>query len=350
MRYRQYQVLELRLFKLFSCVNAGKEFFMLYDEETGEVLEILDDTSGTGRDRPWKLKRENTEKLKIAYDVINPKKAERLEHCATYLEYEVSVVDPNKKRLRRGNFCKVRLCPMCAWRRSLKIYSQMSSIMAEAKKNEQYAYVFLTLTVKNCEGEELKTTIDNMMKAWNRFRGYKAIDDVVLGWYRGLEVTHNLDDKSESYDTYHPHFHVVLMVNKSYFTSRYYLKQADWQAYWRKAMRLDYDPQVDVRKVKGDKAKAVSEIAKYTVKDDDYIIDEDEDMMIKTVRLLDKALAGKRLVAFGGVFKDLHKQLNLDDIEDGDLVHVEADELNEQEETVQVAYMWHVGYKQYIKR
>lgn len=104
---------------------------MLYDEETGEVLEILDDTSGTGRDRPWKLKRENTEKLKIAYDVINPKKAERLEHCATYLEYEVSVVDPNKKRLRRGNFCKVRLCPMCAWRRSLKIYSQMSSIMTE---------------------------------------------------------------------------------------------------------------------------------------------------------------------------------------------------------------------------
>lgn len=322
---------------------------MICDEKTGEVLETLEDKSETGKARPWKEKKNNTTKLAEAYAVFDEKKAERVKSCGTYLEFS-SEVNGDKRTLTKSNFCHVRLCPMCGWRRSLKIFSQMTAIMDYAEKEKQYQYLFLTLTVKNCSGAELEDTIKKMMKAWDRFCKKKAVADTVLGWYRGLEVTHNLDKSNKDYDTYHPHFHVVLMVSKSYFQGKYYIKQEEWKEFWKSAMRLEYDPQVDVRKVKGNTAKAIAEIAKYTVKDNDYLIDEDFDLTVETVKILDKALARKRLVAFGGRFKDIHKLLNLDDAVDGDLVHVEAEEKSNDDEIRKIAYFWHVGYRQYIKK
>ena len=49
------------------------------------------------------------------------------------------------------------------------------------------------------------------------FVNRKKVKNVVIGYFRGLEVTHNLDKNSNDYDTYHPHFNIILMVNKSYF-------------------------------------------------------------------------------------------------------------------------------------
>ena len=48
--------------------------------------------------------------------------------------------------------------------------------------------------------------------------GRKEVKSIVKGYIRKLEVTYNSDMSSKSYDTYHPHFHVVIAVNKSYFT------------------------------------------------------------------------------------------------------------------------------------
>lgn len=320
---------------------------MIIDEKTGEVLEVLEDKSNSGRVRPWNEKKNNTEKLTEVYKLVDYKKSERLKHCGSYLEFKAEI-DSDKMRLVGGQFCYVRLCPMCGWRRSLKIYSQMSTIMDYAKKEKEYQYLFLTLTVRNCRGADLDDTIRAMMKAWDRFCKKKIVKDTILGWYRGLEITHNLDKTSNAYDTYHPHFHVVLMVGKKYFKGKY-INQQEWKELWKSAMRLDYDPQVDVRKVKGNTAKAIAEIAKYTVKDNDYIIDDDLDLTVETVKILDKALARKRLVAFGGRFKEIHKLLNLDDAVDGDLIHVETEEKADDEEVRKIAYFWHVGYKKYIK-
>ncbi|ELC8464112.1 protein rep (plasmid) [Clostridium perfringens] len=49
------------------------------------------------------------------------------------------------------------------------------------------------------------------------FVNRKKVKNVVIGYFRGLEVTNNLDKNSNDYDTYHPHFNIILMVNKSYF-------------------------------------------------------------------------------------------------------------------------------------
>lgn len=307
----------------------------------------LFDVSSTGKARPWREKKEAGMKLALAYDAVDPKKAQRLRECASFLVFKRLVDDTLK--LHSTNLCRVRLCPMCAWRRSLKTFAHTQRIMEAVKmEKEKYAYIFLTLTVRNCTGDELNNAIDAMMEAWHRFMGYKAVVEVVRGWYRGLEVTHNVDFLSESYDTYHPHFHCLLVVDQGYFKGRSYLSQVAWTSFWKKAMRLDYDPVVDVRRVKGDTAQAVAEAAKYTVKETDYILPDDWELTIDTVRLLDKALADRRLVAYGGLMKEWHKRLNLDDEMDGDLIHIDDEQKVAAETDKLMVFVWHTGYNQYF--
>lgn len=56
------------------------------------------------------------EYLATAYDEIDQRVAERLRTCATRLIYGIG--EDGKRRLRAANFCRVRLCPICQWRRS----------------------------------------------------------------------------------------------------------------------------------------------------------------------------------------------------------------------------------------
>lgn len=238
---------------------------------------------------------------------------------------------------------------MCSWRRSLKVFGQVSKIMDYVEECHNYRYIFLTLTVKNCYGEDLKDTLDLMTSAFNKMNQRKPFKQVVKGYFRALEVTYNKTD-----DSYHPHFHMILAVDKSYFTqARIYLSQKDWTDLWQSALQVDYTPIVDVRKLKKNKGKEVAEVAKYTVKPDDYLIKDDkgdvkEDITDEVVKTLDKALHRKRLIAFGFIFKDIHKELNLDDAEDGNLVDTENDELREDLTDTILRYQWNIGIKNYV--
>lgn len=304
-----------------------------------QKCQVLLDRSASGRIRPWSVYKLANTYLSYAYSEVDEKKAERLRNCATALTYRK---EGERMRLVHADFCRVRLCPVCQWRRSLKNYGQMQKILSAIEG--QYKYIFLTLTVRNVSGSELSGTIDRMMSAWNRFTGYKQIEEVMKGWYRGLEVTHNV-----STDEYHPHFHVLIAVNKSYFTSRKYVKQEQITELWKRALKAKYTPIVDVRKVNGNDAKAIAEVAKYAVKPGDIINYDDWDLTVDTVRVLDEALAGRRLVAFGGILKEWHKKLNLDDEETGDLLDIGHDDsIETQDEAEEVTFVWHTGYNQYI--
>ena len=68
---------------------------------------------------------------------------------------------------------------MCAWRRSLKIFGQVSKVMDHVEKNYNYRYIFLTLTVKNCYGEDLKDTLDLMTSAFNKMNQRKAFKKAI---------------------------------------------------------------------------------------------------------------------------------------------------------------------------
>ena len=131
--------------------------------------------------------------------------------------------------------------------RCLKISIIMKWLEAEYDK----AFVFVTLTAPNVKAEDLQAEIDLYNKAFQRLVKRKEIAPIFDGYIRKLEVTYNADQQ-----TYHPHFHVLFVVNKSYFTSRYYVKQAKWLELWREVTGDERITQVDVRRLKTAPIKA----------------------------------------------------------------------------------------------
>ena len=98
-----------------------------------------------------------------------------------------------------------------------------------------------------------------------------------------------------------------------------------------------------------DITKALCEVTNYTVKESDFISD-DMNLNVETVALLDKAFNKRKFVTLGGILRELHKKLNLSDIEDdGDLVHVDDESQMTDESKAMITYVWHTGYKQYTQ-
>lgn len=74
----------------------------------------------------------------------------------------------------------------------------------------------------------------------------------------------------------------------------------------------------------------------------------DEALTDEVVATLDKALHRKRLVSFGFLFKEIHRQLKLDDAENGDLKKTDnEDELRDDLTDIILRYQWNIGIKNY---
>lgn len=227
---------------------------------------------------------------------------------------------------------------------------QTRKIVAEVLKRKPNArWLFLTLSVKNVyDGEELSDSLSSMGKGFNRMMKYKKIDKNVVGFMRATEVTVNPTDNS-----YNQHMHVLICVESSYFSgSNNYISQKQWTGFWKKALKLDYDPIVHVQAIKPknknktDIESAIDETAKYPVKNTDFMTD-DEEKNLKRVSDLEDGLHRKRLISYGGLLKEIHKELNLDDVEDGDLIHTDNDEKKADEDAFSIIAKWNWERKNY---
>lgn len=301
-----------------------------------EKSQVLVDKSASGKVRNWKLHKIHNSYISLAYEEIDPKKSERMNDCANWLAFHRR--EDGSMKLHDARFCRVRLCPICQWRRSLKTFAQMSQVLDKAS-SDGYQFIFLTLTMRNCSADVLSDELTHILLSFNRLMKYKDVQKAVKGYYRGCEVTHNVVT-----DEYHPHLHVILAVNKSYFSGKTYISQATWCELWQRALQVDYTPIVDIRRCKGG-AKSIAEACKYAVKPSDIINFDDWDMTVDTLRVLDKSLENRRFIGLGGVLKEIHKQLHLDDMEEGDLVHVESAS-NSDATPEEIIYFWN-GYSQY---
>jgi plasmid rolling circle replication initiator protein Rep len=302
-------------------------------ENCNTVLESLQEEVA-GRFRP---KHEKSVELAEVYSRLDlHSRAFRVADCGTFLEFHVT---EEGKKLHKANFCKDRLCPMCNWRRSMKIFGQVSQVM-DVLQNSGYRFLFLTLTVRNCKAQEFPATVRMLYDGWrNLYHETRVFKRTVCGTFRSLETTINQDTKE-----FHPHFHVILAVKPGYF-SRDYVTQKQWADMWAQACALDYDPIVHIETVKeGPKGigGAVAEAAKYAVKDSDFLVGPDWERE-RYVRTLLEGLAGRRLADMTGCFRKAKKQLGLDDAEDGDLVHVEGETLRDDLAYIVLRYQWRNG-------
>jgi len=302
--------------------------------------EILQDLRPDGTERPWREKKMKTLVLTSSFRRLDEQpRAERICTCGSFLEFK-ETVETNERKLTRANFCRERLCPMCAWRRSLRGAHVLSTVMNHVETAHGLVPLFLTLTIKNCPATvaDLKQSLDVVFQGWNRLTRVKRVKNAVNGWFRALEVTYN----SEA-DTFHPHLHAIVYVDKSYF-GRNYIKTSEWVRLWRQSCRLDYDPVCHIERAR----KGPNELSKYTVKDNDYLM-PDGKLMDKLVYALHKALRLRRLIAFGGILKQIAKELKiLDDDGKEDLIQI-GDTIREDIETRIVRYFFHYGVCQYLK-
>lgn len=228
---------------------------------------------------------------------VTEKTLERIVNCNSFL---IMVADKTmeKNKLHRSNNCENRFCPICAWKKSRKNALKISILMQYLKQEKNKEFIFLTLTAPNVKSNELNDEIKHYNKSFQRLMQRKEVKAAVKGYIRKLEVTYNKER-----DDYHPHFHVVLAVNKSYFTDKnYYISRDRWLELWQKSTKNPAITQLDIRKVKHtDNKKEVSEVAKYSAKDSDYL---QEQTVFDTFY---KSLSGKRLIVFSGLFKDASK-------------------------------------------
>ncbi|MCE2129276.1 protein rep [Streptococcus thermophilus] len=303
--------------------------------------EILVDKNSQGKERDWRGRKILSLKLADIFKELQYKKTfvERVISCGDTLRF-IQNQDGNLK-LYQAYFCKNKLCPMCNWRRSMKYSYQTSRIVDEAIKQEPKGrFLFLTLTVKNVEGKALNSTISQLTKSFDRLFRRAKVKKNLLGYLRSVEVTHNEND-----NTYHPHIHVLMMVRPSYFQSKKdYITQKEWSDMWSQSLKVSYKPMVDVRAVK-EKGKglrgAVLETAKYPTKPIKLDIENKQ-----VVDDLYNGLYRKRQLGYGGLFKTIKKQLALDDVESGDLIHTSDDKESISKGTEIVA-IWNASKQNY---
>lgn len=281
--------------------------------------------------------------------ILEMKKSELVRECANILEFKQNQ-ETGERKLYRVWFCKSRLCPMCNWRRAMKHGIQSQKVVTEViKRKPNVRWLFLTLSVKNVyDGKELSESLSKMSEGFRRMMAYKKIEKNLVGFMRATEITVNPIDNS-----YNQHMHVLLCVESTYFkNTENYVDQKQWTAFWKRAMKLDYDPVVDIRAIKSknkDKSdidSAIDETAKYPVKDTDFMTD-DEEKNLKRLADLEEGLYRKRLISYGGLLKEIHKELNLDDAEDGDLIHTD-DKEKADEDGFSIVAMWNWERKNYF--
>jgi plasmid rolling circle replication initiator protein Rep len=325
--------------------------------ETGE---ILSDISKSGKERYWKRYKEQSLAVSEAYKLYEEliRYSENIASCGFHLNFKCCPKG-HLKLLIKADFCRCRLCPMCQWRRSLLIFRQVLELIhAHGKQYKSDIPLLLSLTVPNIPADELKSMLDRMQKSWKKLSERKNFTGSVRSWFRALEVTYNSE-----LDTYHPHYHVLLLVPMNYFARQYglYISRDEWLSLWQEVTGIPEITQVDIRRVRKKSNRKpleaiTAEVAKYATKPSSYIEKNEEGVLKaseKVIKALHYALKGKRLVGFGGLFLKLRKQLKQVDIEKTNLVKI-TDELQEchcsvcQSSLVDELYRWHVGLRQYI--
>lgn len=238
-----------------------------------------------------------------------------IKFCGDYLEF-LANKSFDKHKLKRGSFCKTRLCPTCAKRKSLRWIFALSLFIEYVNSTYDYEYLLLTLTAPNVKCDDLHDELKKYSKAFDQMLKRKKYKAIVQGFIRKLEITYN-----KKTDTYHPHYHVIIAVNKSYFKDKdLYIKRDTWLKDWQRAMKDSSITQVDIRKVydkstvdtdltKSSIQTGILEVAKYTAKSGDYLISEDVFVTFWN------SLKHMREFTFGGCFKEAHNLFKLGELD-----------------------------------
>lgn len=326
--------------------------------------------------------------------------SQKIGQCGNWLSF---VKGKNGLKLVDARFCMVPNCPMCQWRRTLKWRAKFLELRPKIFESwGNHRWVFLTLSMRNCELDNLKDTIKHLNGAFNRLS--KNARFPLIGLVKSVEVTRAWDIydaftgkflgrhgskwvidyqrenkrplRLEPTTEVHPHLHVIGIVKPSYFSGNNYIKHSEWLEMWKKALKVEYDPSFRIQTVKCNKSitakefdednnkadgiiKAVCETLKYTVKEQDLIGSHCSDELVnsKWLKNVTEQLYKTRKVEYRGVFKEIAKELEMEEEEEEDeeqkeenLVNINEDKESTEDKNLEVVnFFWYPALKRYVR-
>ena len=271
-------------------------------------------------------------------------------------------------KLIEVKYCDCRNCTLCQWRRALFwMHRYFESLPNLCGSYPSARFLFVTLTVPNCNIQDLRDTIKLMNSGWKRFIQRKELS-YFHGWIRTTEVTKGKDGPLRA----HPHFHVLILAKPSYF-GKYYLNHARWLSLWQESMRDSSITQVDIRtpknlrKEKGHVEEDVvddgpnelsnqllndgryvgSYVLKYAVKPADLVgLGPDDSESVEWFREYTRQVHNLRFVATGGVFKKLFSKT----VSKNEMITLEDENSDKEPDIILsdgVLFNWSVKEKRY---
>jgi len=257
------------------------------------------------RDKPWDKHKKNSGIVANYYKTSREfkGKGEKVTFCSELLDFKLTPDAEEgayKLKLDTTQFCRQRHCPICQWRRSLRWKAKAHQAIPNVTEDfPKYRWLFVTLTLKNCQITELRKTLTWVNESFKRFSKLKEFP--AAGWIKSVEVTRGKDGSA------HPHLHILMLVPPSYF-HKGYLSQQRWCELWQQCLRVDYKPILDVQAIKKDLSPhfIIPEILKYQCKESDLTAD------CEWFLELTRQLKNTRAVAVGGVLRSYMKDLERD--------------------------------------
>lgn len=217
------------------------------------------------------------------------KYAERILNCANRIQLKVDfsthVFDSWLAHIEECWWCRVPLCPLCLRAKIAKWRVRFfKGLMRLNLENPGLNWALLTFTIRNCPAKELRQTISQMAKGWDRLRISRL---GITGYSRALEITRNLQTGEA-----HPHYHVLVCSPQLFKRSMF-----EWSRLWGQALQVEYHPTCDGRRVY-DFQGSLCELVKYTNKPSDLSSDpvwlyEVSDQLYRTRSITTGGLIGK---------------------------------------------------------
>jgi hypothetical protein len=157
-------------------------------------------------------------------------------------------------------FCKHRSCPICQWRKSRRYCSRMHELLNQNPSLLEGKWLYLTLTVRHCPIDELRSTVNHMNQAFRRLMNRDFWKKNVAGGIRFIE----LSEAGLETECAHPHFHCLLLVSPSMYEGTNYVSEEQWSKEWRRALQTYYSPIVNSKRLKGTDQELRDQIISYT--------------------------------------------------------------------------------------
>lgn len=224
------------------------------------------------------------------------RRADRMRMCGTQV---CAAIGGDNVHIVRANWCRDRLCPLCAWRRSRRNAAILRRAIDRCVHDRPDGrWIMITLTIPSLQACDLSHGLTCLTRGWDILRHRRAWQRAIIGAARSIEITRN-----PRTGLYHPHLHAIVEVPPEYYTDAYipHSLLLDW---WIDAQESitsirRTDLRVHIQAIDAPTARGpAEEVSKYVVKGSDLLMCPVEDL-----DELAAAVHGRRLVAYTGTIR-----------------------------------------------